>query len=134
MRRFLIFAIFAIFVLPANAQKEDWLPVTPEDLQLTQVPGDPGASAIQLYYANYIDDSMAYEFVYHRIKILTESGKKYADVEITGGFNLDVGNLKARTIHPDGSIVEFTGKPFDKTIFKGRGIKWNAKTFTMPEV
>lgn len=134
MRRYLFLAILAIFALPANAQKEDWLPVTQEDLQLKQVPGDPGASAIQLYYANYVDDSQGYEFVYHRIKILNESGKKYADVEITAGIDLDVGNLKARTIHPDGSIVEFTGKPFNKTIFKGRGIKWNAKTFTMPEV
>jgi hypothetical protein len=134
MRRYLFLAIVAIFALPANAQKEDWLPVTQEDLQLKQVPGDPGASAIQLYYANYVDDSQGYEFVYHRIKILNESGKKYADVEITAGIDLDVGNLKARTIHPDGSIVEFTGKPFNKTIFKGRGIKWNAKTFTMPEV
>jgi Domain of Unknown Function with PDB structure (DUF3857)/Transglutaminase-like superfamily len=134
MRQFLLLVLVSVFVLPANAQKEDWLPVTPEDLQVKEVPGDPGASAIQLYYANYIDDSAAYEFVYHRIKILTESGKKYADVEVLAGINLDVGNLKARTIHPDGSIVEFTGKPFDKTIFKGRGIKWNAKTFTMPEV
>jgi Domain of Unknown Function with PDB structure (DUF3857) len=134
MRRLLFLVLVSIFALPASAQKEDWLPVTPEDLQIKQVPGDPGASAIQLYYANYVDDSSAYEFVYHRIKILNESGKKYADIEISGGFNLDVGNLKARTIHPDGSIVEFTGKPFDKTIFKGRGIKWNAKTFTMPEV
>ena len=134
VRVVLLFALTAVFIVPAWAQKEDWQPITQEDLHVAQVPGDPGASAIQLYYANYIDDSMAYEFVYHRIKILTESGKKYADVEITGGFNLDVGNLKARTIHPDGSIVEFTGKPFDKTIYKGRGIKWNAKTFTMPEV
>ena len=134
MRQFFLFILVSVFVLPANAQKEDWLPVTPEDLQVKEVPGDPGASAIQLYYANYIDDSAGYEFEYHRIKILTESGKKYADVEITAGVNLDVGNLKARTIHPDGSIVEFTGKPFDKTIFKGRGIKWNAKTFTMPDV
>src|SRR6267142_4606640 len=70
--------------LPLFAQKEDWLPVAKEDLQLKQVPGDPGAPAIQLYYANYIDDSQDYEFIYHRIKILNESGKQYADVEITG--------------------------------------------------
>ena len=134
MRQFLLVILVSVLALPASAQKDDWLPVTSEDLQIKEVPGDPGASAIQLYYANYVDDTAGYEFVYHRIKILTESGKKYADVEITAGINLDVGNLKARTIHPDGSIVEFTGKPFDKTIFKGKGIKWNAKTFTMPEV
>ncbi|MGZ4877824.1 MAG: DUF3857 domain-containing protein, partial [Candidatus Angelobacter sp.] len=134
IRLYLSFALLLVFIAPASAQKEDWQPIAQDDLNINQVPGNPGADAVQLYYANYIDDSAGSEFVYHRVKILTESGKKYADVEITAGINNDVGNLKARTIHPDGSIVEFTGKPFDKTIFKGRGIKWNAKTFTMPDV
>lgn len=114
-------------------QKEDWQPITKDDLQMKEVPGDPGAAAIQLYYANYIDDSAQTEFEYHRIKILTEKGKKWADVEISAGTGLNVRDLKARTIRPDGSIVEFTGKPFDKTIIKGRGIKVFVKTFTMPE-
>ena len=134
--RYLV-AILCLFCsLALSAQKEDWLPVSPEDLQLKQVPDDPGAPAIQLYYANYIDDSSGYEFIYHRIKILAESGKKYADVEISGAINsdFDIDNLKARTIHPDGSIVEFTGKPFNKTVFKGRGIKLKAQTFTFPDV
>ncbi|HEY2497368.1 MAG TPA: DUF3857 domain-containing protein [Candidatus Angelobacter sp.] len=124
-----------LFSLASFAQKEDWLPVAPEELQIKEVPGDPGAAAVQLYYANYIDDSDSHEFVYHRIKILNESGiKQYADIEISGGFYVDVSNLKARTIHPDGSVVEFAGKPFDKTIFKSRGIKWTSKAFTMPDV
>src|SRR5262249_40878799 len=33
-----------------------------------------------------------------------------------------------------GSIVEFTGKPFEKTILKGRGFKVLAKAFTLPDV
>lgn len=134
MRIFLFLALFPILALPASAQKEDWLPITQEDLQLKEVPGSPGSPAIQLYYANYIDDADGHEFFYHRIKILNESGRKFADVEISGGFAVDVGNLKARTVHSDGSIVEFTGKVFDKTVFKGRGVKWNAKAFTLPEV
>ncbi len=134
MRLLLLLALVISSAIPAMAQKEDWLPIMPEDLQINQVPGDPGAPAIQLYYANYIDDSSGYEFIYKRVKVLNESGKKYADVEILGAVDAGIGNLKARTIHPDGSIVEFTGKPFDKIVFKGRGIKWNAKTFTMPEV
>jgi hypothetical protein len=132
--RYLALVLCLLFSLASLAQKEDWLPITPDELQLKQVPNDPGAPAIQLYYANYIDDGSGYEFIYHRIKVLAESGKKYADVEITGAINSDIGNLKARTIHPDGSIVEFTGKPFDKTVFKGRGFKMNAKTFTFPDV
>ena len=127
-------AFFLLFSTFGFAQSEDWLPVTPQDQQIKEVPGNPGASAIQLYYANQLHDNEGYEFYYKRIKILNESGKQYADVEISGTVESKVTNLKARTIHPDGTIVEFTGKPFDKTIFKGRGFKLAAKAFTMPDV
>jgi hypothetical protein len=118
----------------AFGQKEDWLPITEQDQKIKEVPGNPGASAMQLYYANYIDDNQQTEFEYHRIKVLNEQGKKQADVEIPAGLGISLGNLKARTIHPDGSIVEFTGKPFEKTVYKGRGVKLYLKTFTMPDV
>jgi hypothetical protein len=130
-----VFALLLSFLIApaALAQNEDWLPVTQQDLQLKDVPGDPGASAIQLYYANYIDDNSSSEFIYHRIKILTEKGKKSADVEITIPTGTSIKDLKARTIKPDGSIIDFTDKPFDKTILKGQGIKWLVKSFTMPQ-
>ena len=115
------------------AQKEDWQPITPQDLQIKEVPGNPGAPAIQLYYADYIDDSSHSEFYYERIKILNDKGTKYADVQIQIPPLGSITGLKARTIHPDGKIVEFSGKPFEKTIIKGKGIKYVAKTFTMPE-
>src|SRR5215467_7420197 len=115
------------------AQKEDWQPITPQDLQIKDVPGNPGAPAIKLYYADYIDDSAHSEFLYERVKILNDKGMKYADVEIPVPPSGSITGLKARTIHPDGKIVEFSGKPFEKTIIKGKGIKYVAKTFTMPE-
>ena len=43
-------------------------------------------------------------------------------------------NLHARTIRPDGTIVEFSGKAFDKSIVKARSVKYLAKTFTLPDV
>jgi len=42
--------------------------------------------------------------------------------------------VRARTIKPDGSSVNFEGKVLDKTIVKGRGVKYHAKTFTLPDV
>jgi transglutaminase-like putative cysteine protease len=72
---------------------------------------------------------------YVRIKILTEEGRKYADVEIP--YFRDQGNviaIRARTVRPDGSIVNFAGKAFDKTIVKARDVKYLAKTFTLPDV
>jgi Domain of Unknown Function with PDB structure (DUF3857)/Transglutaminase-like superfamily len=70
-----------------------------------------------------------------RIKILTEEGRKYGDVEIP--FFREQGTihgLKARTIRPDGTIANFEGKAFDKTIVKAKGLKYLAKTFTLPDV
>ena len=133
-RLFMSFVFIAFFVVSAHAQKEDWLPITQQDLEIKQVPGSPGADAIQLYFANYINDVDHYEFYYHRIKVLNEKGNSHADVEIVIPPDGSVSSLKARTIHPDGKITEFTGKPFQKVLIKGHGLKVLAKTFTMPDV
>jgi hypothetical protein len=143
--RFFSLALCFLVSLGALAQKEDWLPVTPQDLQYKEVPGNKGASAVRLYYAQYINDNTASCFFYQRIKILNEKalnpderGKTYADVEIPiltiGDFVEDITDVKARTIKPDGSIVEFTGKPFEKVVFKGRGDRLAVKAFSMPQV
>src|ERR1700743_2154887 len=133
--RTILFLCFVAFCfVPAQAQKEDWLPITQHDLDVKQVPNNPGADAIQLYYADYIRDDNHYEFIYRRIKILNEKGNSRADVEITVSPEVSMSGLKARTIHPDGKIIEFTGKPFQKVVVKGRGIKIMAKNFTMPDV
>jgi hypothetical protein len=114
---------------------EDWLPVTPQDYAFKEVPGSPGAPAVMLYYRHDIDDNTQSEFVYARIKVLNAKGQTYADVEIpVVNVLVEMTDLKARTIRPDGSIVEFNGKVFEKTIFKGRGIKLAVKAFAMPEV
>ena len=60
----------------AFGQKEDFLPITAQDLQIKDVPGAPGAAAIQLYFADYIDDTEQTEFFYQRIKILNDKGNK----------------------------------------------------------
>jgi len=145
IRTFLYVAFIVISAVSAQAQKEDWLPVTPQDLQYKDVPGNKGASAVRLYYAQYINDNTSSCFIYERIKVLNEKalnpdarGKTYADVEIPvftfGSIVENITDLKARTIKPDGSIVEFTGKPFEKVVFKGRGDKVSVKAFSMPEV
>jgi hypothetical protein len=133
VRLFFSIALFAASVAPAMAQKEDWLPITQQDLG-KQVPGNPGADAVQLYYADYINDQERTEFFYRRIRVLNEKGNRHADVEIVIPPEFSLSGLKARTIHPDGKIIEFTGKPFQKTIIKSRGVKVLAKTFTMPDV
>jgi hypothetical protein len=116
------------------AQNQDWREITAQDREIKEVPGDPGASAIQLYYADYHDDNSGTQFFYHRIKILNDAGKQYANVEIPIEPLYHFIDLKARTIHPDGSIVEFTGKPFEKTLIKAGDVKFVAETLAMPDV
>src|SRR5437588_2846349 len=139
--RFIRYCVFVACLLSAAmsyAQSEDWLPITQDDLQYKQAPGNPGAAAVRLYYRHAIDDNTFSEFVYERIKILNEKGKQYADVEIPvltfSGTFISITNQKGRTMHADGSIVEFSGQPFEKTLFKGRGNRLAVKAFTMPEV
>ena len=118
----------------ASGQREDWLPITSRDLRIKEVPGSPGAPAIQLYYAHHINDQEQSEFFYRRIKILNNKGSRYADVEIVVPPECSLSGLKARTIHPDGKAIEFAGKPFQKVIAKGQGTKVVAWAFTMPAV
>jgi len=123
--------------LPPCAWAMGFQPVSPEELKMTSEPKAPGAPAILLVRQVDRDDRglTAHEDDYFRIKILTEEGRKYADIEIPFFKNEGrVVNIHARTIRPDGSIVDFGGKVFDKSIVKARGVRYMAKTFTMTDV
>ena len=132
-------AILALAVVRSTrtVEADDWLPISQDELKMTSVPEAPGAPAVILYRQVDRDDSAktGNEQNYVRIKILTEEGRKYADVEIP--YFREQGNivaLRARTIRPDGSIAMFEGKAYDKTIVKARNVKYLAKTFTLPDV
>ncbi len=130
------FAFCMLTVTPVAADI-GFQPVSPDELKMTSEPLAPGAPAIILYRQVDRNDnsSTGHEDNYYRIKILTEEGRKYANVEIpfVKGFD-DVANLKARTIKPDGSIINFDGQVFEKELVKVRGAKYLAKTFTLPDV
>jgi len=140
IRRWLITSLLALLTIacPRVASAAvGFQPISPEELKLIAEPNAPGAPAILLFRQVDRDDNgrTSHEDDYFRIKILTEEGRKYADVEIP--FYKQEGNivnLRARTIRPDGSIVNFEGKAFDKTIAKAKGMKYMAKTFTLPDV
>jgi Domain of Unknown Function with PDB structure (DUF3857)/Transglutaminase-like superfamily len=139
-----LFLTTAVVLLGATAYRvgsikaaDEWLPISPEELKMTSVPEAPGAPAIYLYRQVDRNDeqSRANEYNYARIKILTEEGRKYADVEIPFVKEQgDIRNIRARTVRPDGTIANFDGKVYDKTIVKARGLKYLAKTFTLPDV
>jgi Domain of Unknown Function with PDB structure (DUF3857) len=112
-------------------------PVSPDELRMIREPLAPGAPAVILYRRVDRDDNgrTSHEDSYSRIKVLTEEGRKYADIEIP--FFKDSGkivNIHARTIAPDGTITNFDGKVFEKNIVKAKGVRYLAKTFTLPGV
>src|SRR4051812_6480257 len=114
--------------------------IAPEHLKMTDLPQQKGAPAVILLREEVANDPQNYHSVYVRIKILTEAGRRYADVEIPySRRNFKIEGVSGRTIRPDGSIVEFDGKVFDKMVVKGkrgRGeqIRVHVKSFTLPDV
>ncbi|MGH9789368.1 MAG: DUF3857 domain-containing protein [Candidatus Acidiferrales bacterium] len=131
----LLVVTILLTALPAAAAKDEWLPITDEERQLKEVPGNPGAPAVLLYRHVETDDVDAVERHYYRIKILTEEGRKYADVELAYWKGIPwVEEVKARLARPDGTMAEFQGKIFEKVLAKHKGVSILAKTFTFPEV
>src|SRR5712692_7884935 len=134
-----LITLFLVGMWMFSAQ-EAWagfLPASPDELKMTSEPMAPGAAAILLYRQVDRDDNgrTSHEDNYFRIKILTEEGRKYADIEIPFLKQSEsITNIRARTIKPDGSIVNFDGKVFEKTIHKAKGVKYLAKTFTLPDI
>jgi Domain of Unknown Function with PDB structure (DUF3857) len=133
-----LFLLGATVYRVGSSSADEWMPISPEELKMTSYAAAPGAPAIILYRQVDRDDSnihTPHEYNYLREKIFTEEGRKYADAEIP--FVKDqynIVNIRARTIHPDGSVVNFDGKVYEKEIVKGRNFKYLAKTFTFSDV
>lgn len=134
----LLSSLTLVCTMGVSLYADDRPPLTPDDLKMTSEPLAQGAAAIILYRQVDRDDDpdRGHEINFFRIKILKEEGRKYADVEIPyeKGYSDKIVSISGRTIHADGSVVEFKGKPFDKTIAKAKGLKYSAKTFTLPDV
>ncbi len=133
----LSFAMMAfVLLLPSSRlfALDDWQPINPEELKMAADPAHP-ADAIILYHEETADDMTHHRYVYKRVKIFTERGKRYGDVAIEYDGSIGgISDIKGRTITPDGTITQFTGKAFNTTVLKAHGIKYLAKTFALPNV
>jgi transglutaminase-like putative cysteine protease len=122
-------------MLPSAALAADWQQPTPDELKMTSEPAAPNADAVYLYREETTDDKLHVESVYVRIKILRDEGKKYGDVEIIGSSNYSgITDIQGRTIHSDGTAIPFTGKPYEKLLFKTAKMQYRAKVFSLPDV
>ena len=113
----------------------DWLPIPKEDLEMKEFTPIPGTHAVVLYRKQERDDYEGWLKEYVRIKILDEEGKAAANVETTAyNDSMRLTDLQARTIEPDGNIVQFQGQAADKLLAKYKGEKLTQKTFALPDV
>ena len=150
---FLILAASSLGSVTTARAGDDWQPINPADLALKDNPAQPGADAMILYRESKVDakdlvsrgDS---DTEYIRIKIFTKAGLDYANIKIpyvTGSGNVwlpgnlegnevQIVDIRARTIHPDGSITDFHGKVLDKVVESAAGYKVRAATFSFPDV
>jgi Domain of Unknown Function with PDB structure (DUF3857)/Transglutaminase-like superfamily len=110
---------------------------TPEELSMTSVPGHPGLPAVVLNREEVTQDEYGRILHYNRIKVLTEDGRDYANVALSfvhGKDNRKVTDITGRTIQPDGTIVVFSGQPYEKVLEKRKGAKLQQTVFTLPDV
>jgi uncharacterized protein DUF3857/transglutaminase superfamily protein len=120
---------------PARADDQEWLPITPADLELKSDPNAPSAPAIYLYRQVDRDDTRNAEVIYERIKVLTEAGREYGNVQVPYiKHDQRVERIAARTIQPDGTITDFRGEIYDKPLLAARGVKTMTKSFSLPNV
>lgn len=133
-----VYLLILFSMVAGSTVKAQWTAPTPEELSMTSEPKAPGASAVYLFREEMTVDHFHMYSEYVRLKILTEGGKDRANVELKyvagGDMGYSVSDISGRTIHPDGSIVPFTGKPYDRTVVKAQGYKEKAKVFTLPSV
>jgi hypothetical protein len=130
-------------ILPATVfAGDDWEPLNPADLssQTAVVDKDADAEAVfwKVRVADEIEGGDPRTVLNHyvRVKIFTDRGREaYSKIDIAYVTRTDIKDIAARTIKPDGSIIELKKTDvFDKTIVKANGIKLKAKSFAMPGV
>ncbi len=145
MRRMGVLVGMAAVVSVAACAQSHFTQPTPEELSMTSLPGYPGAAAVVLNREETTKDDLHAVFHYERIKILTKDGEKYANVKLPfvsvaqdgysgEGDDKTLEDIQGRTIHADGTIIPFTGKPYLKVLDKDKDVKVQERVFTLPDV
>ena len=100
---------------PLHAQDQSGWPAIPaEDLALKDNAAKAGSSAMILLKKETRDDVKRTWETFYRIKIFTESGREYGDIQIPYiPKRAEVEAIFARVVQPDGRILEFAGQALD---------------------
>src|SRR5262245_43183066 len=123
------------------ADTSAWPEITAAEQSLAKVPEDPEADAVVLRKSRdgrilrKADDYVNVLQYHWRMKVLTDRGKKYAEVHIGATKGSRVDALEARTIKPDGAVVPVPpDQVFEKTTLEVGSFKQTEKVFNFPAV
>jgi hypothetical protein len=130
-----VVCFFALASSSYAAAPPKFEPVPAEELALKEFAGAPGAAAVILFRESIANDTEHIESEHYRIKILTEQGREYGNVEIAySADDTTITDLRARVVAPDGTSADFNGEVRDKVALKRKGTKILLKTFALPNV
>lgn len=140
-----IFPLFLVCLalgFPVAAAADDWKPVDPADLALKAPIVEKDADAEAIFWEVRLSDDVEGGTPrtvlrhYVRIKVFTERGREsQSKIDIPFLSNWKIQDIAARTIKPNGSIVELKKEDvLERTIEKLSGTKIKAKSFAMPGV
>jgi hypothetical protein len=124
------------------AVADDWKPVDPADLALKTPIVEKDADAEAIFWEVRLSDDVESGTPrtvlrhYVRIKVFSERGREaQSKIDIPFFGNWKIEDVAARTIKPNGSIVELKKEDvLERTIEKLSGVKIKAKSFAMPGV
>ena len=139
----LLLCLLLFSAAPAWAAGDDWKPIDPAHLALKNSTVEKEADAEAIFWEVRIDDNPEGDLIFNhyiRVKVFTERGREsQSKIDLLYGklFGAEtkISDIAARTIKPDGTIVELNKKDiFDRTVVKTSGLKYKARSFAMPAV
>jgi len=132
----LFISVLVLLAVPKSLRAQEWQPISPEDLAFKDNPKSPGDSAMILYREVEENDQKGFLREYVRIKIFKREGLEFANAR-TVPYRPEEESivvLKGRTIHPDGSITEFSGHTAQESAARSRSSNETVTAFALPEV
>src|SRR6476646_3866080 len=130
--------ILAFCEVSIKAAYDDWKPVDPAELALKAPTVEKDADAEALFWEVKLDDNPEGDLIFNhyiRVKVFTERGREsQSKVDIFYGklfrTRIKIKDIAARTIKPDGSIVELKKEDiFERTVVRASGLKYKAMSF-----
>jgi hypothetical protein len=140
-RRWVLPALF-IASVALCARAEDWRPVEKELLSKATPSVDSTADVEGIFWEVWVSDVDTGGEVktqlkhYIRLKVFTERGKDYVkQVEIRYSKNLGIRDVEARTIKPDGTVVELDKNSIvDQALASSGRVNLRSRSFALPAV